>query len=117
MLNSAMVRRIKSIHRKEKMNATSNFIHSILACLKSFVREQRRRRAFAILATFCCSFALAAFSSASLQHFPSYATMTEPDFRDQSTHGANTQEDAALSGKTSHELAAYVFEHHHCNGC
>ena len=117
MLGSAMVRRIKSIHRKEKMNATSNFTHSILECLKSFVREQRRRRAFAILATLGCSFALAAFSSASLQHFPSYATMSEPNFQGQSTHGANTQEDVDLSGKTPNELAAYIFEHHHCNGC
>jgi len=112
-----MVGRMKSIQRKEKMNATSNFAHSILDYLKSFVREQRRRRAFAILATLCCSFGLAAFSSASLHHFPSHATMSEPNFRDQSTHGANTQEDADLSGKTPDELAAYIFEHHHCNGC
>ncbi len=99
------------------MNATSNFTHSILECLKSLVREQRRRQTFAILATIGCSFGLAAFSSASLQRFPAYATMSGPNFQDQSTHGATTQEDTDLSGKTPDELAAYVFERHHCNGC
>jgi hypothetical protein len=112
-----MAERMKSIQKKEKMNAKSNFTHRILKYLRSFVREQRRRPAFAVLASLCCSFGLAAFSSASLQHFPSHATMSEPNFRDQSTHGANTQEDAELSGKTPDELAAYIFEHHHCNGC
>ncbi len=97
------------------MNARSNFTHGIVEHLKSFFRG--RRRAFAILATLGCSFGLAAFSSASLDHFPSSATTSEPNFQDQSTRGAKTQEDADLSGKTPDELAAYVFEHHRCNGC
>jgi hypothetical protein len=96
------------------MNARSNLTHRIVERLKSSFHA---RRAPVIFAIFACSFGLAAFSSASLQHFPSAATMSEPDFQDQSTHGVKTQDDADLSGKTPDELAGYVFEHHRCNGC
>jgi cytochrome c2 len=34
-----------------------------------------------------------------------------------SHNSAKPQEDANLSGKSPDELAAYIFEHHHCSNC
>jgi cytochrome c551/c552 len=67
------------------------------------------RRSFSIFVSLCCTFAMAAFLLAGLGRSASSVQQSQSAPK---SHGA-----PGLSGKTPDELAAYVFEHHGCNGC
>ncbi len=82
-----------------------------------FFTDQSRRRTLAILSILACSFGLAAFSSAGLTNISAAASVIQHSAHEQSHNNAKPQEDANLSGKSPDELAAYIFEHHHCDNC
>lgn len=83
-----------------------------------FFQVEARRQAFAILGFLACSCTLAAYSSAGPGHSVSSATPTSrPNYRTQSSGDINSPQDENLAGKSPDELAAYIFERHHCNGC
>lgn len=79
--------------------------------------DQSRRRTLAILAILACSFGIAALSSAGSTNISPGAPVIQHSSQEQSHNSAKPHEDADLSGKSPDELAAYVFEHHHCNSC
>jgi cytochrome c2 len=81
-----------------------------------FFTDQSRHRTLATLSILACSFGLAALSSAGLTNISAAAPAIQHS-ADEQSHNAKPQEDADLSSKSSEELAAYVFEHHHCNNC
>ena len=98
------------------MNPIGNVINTAKErCTRLFLR-QPWWRAIVIFAILGCSFGWTAYSSANPASFPSSA-MAEPNPQGHSTYGAKSQQDADLSGKTPDELAAYIFERHHCSTC
>ena len=101
----------------DKMNSQDNLSKTIQPRLDSFCTDQSRRRTLAILTIVACSFGLAALSSARPANVSPAAALTEHSPQEQSHNGAKPHDDADLSGKSPDELAAYVFEHHHCHNC
>jgi len=79
--------------------------------------DQSRRLTLMILSILACSFGLAAFSSAGLTNISAAAPAIQHSAHEQSHNNAKPQQDANLSGKSPDELAAYIFEHHHCDNC
>jgi hypothetical protein len=82
------------------------------------IRERKSwRRAFGIVASLACYFALVAFSQTVRARSASAglamsAQPQNPASSASKSHGAHD-----LPGKTPDQLAAYVFEHHHCDSC
>lgn len=84
-------------------------------------KEIRLRRPWhsvlSISACLICSFILVAFSQIGLTHSAS----SVPAMRSQSTAPSSAAAKSGagddLSDKSPDQLAAYVFEHHRCNGC
>jgi hypothetical protein len=99
------------------MNSQGNLTKSIRQRFDFFCADQSRRRTLAILSMLTCSFGLAALSSAGPTNTSPAAPLIQPSPQEQSHNGAKPHDDADLSGKSPDELAAYVFEHHHCNNC
>jgi hypothetical protein len=99
-------------------SSTGNLIHSICERCKGFFRRQPHWRMLLILASLACSLSLTAHSAVGPAHLQSSATTTSPaKSQDQSPNRPKSQLGEDLSGKTPDELAAYIFEHHHCNTC
>lgn len=90
---------------------------SIRQQFDSFGADQSRRRTLAILSILACSFGLAALSSAGPTNISPAAPLIQHSSQERSHNSAKPHDDADLSGKSPDELAAYVFEHHHCNNC
>jgi hypothetical protein len=82
-----------------------------------FGADQSRRRTLAILLILAGSFALAALSSAGPANSSPATSVIQHSAQEQSHNSAKPQEGAELSRKSPDELAAYLFEHHHCNNC
>jgi hypothetical protein len=89
---------------------------TVSACqrLEGILKNKPWRRAFGIFVTLGCILGLATFSlglSVPSGHMsPSYsAAQSSPSSK---LHGGTD-----LSSKSPDELAAYVFEHHHCDNC
>jgi hypothetical protein len=99
------------------MNSQGKLTKSIRQRFDLFCADQSRRRTLAILSMLACSFGLAALSSAGPTNTSPAAPLIQPSPQEQSHNGAKPHDDADLSGKSPDELAAYVFEHHHCNNC
>jgi hypothetical protein len=99
-----------------KMNSQVNLTKSIRQRFHLFCADQSRRRTLAILTIVACSFGVAALSSAGPTNISPAAPLTQHSSQE-SHNNAKPHDDADLSSKTPDELAAYVFEHHHCNNC
>jgi len=103
---------------RDKMTNQENLKKTIRERFGLFFTAQSRRRTLTILSILACSFGLAAFSSAGLTNISAAAPVIQHSAQEQQSHNsAKPPEDANLSGKSPEELAAYIFEHHHCNNC
>jgi cytochrome c2 len=100
-----------------KMTNQQNPTRSFRERFSLFCVDQSRRRTLAILSILACSFGLAAFSSAGPANILPAAQLIQHTSQEQSHNNAKPQEDPNLSGKSPDELAAYIFEHHHCDNC
>lgn len=87
---------------------------SAYECLEGVLEKKPWRRTFGIFASLGCTLALATLalglSAPSAHTGPSHP-------RAQSSPAPKSHDGADLSSKSPDELAAYVFEHHHCNSC
>jgi cytochrome c2 len=101
----------------DKMTNQPNLKRTCRERFGLFFTDQSRRRTIAILSILACSFGLAAFSSAGRTNISAAARAIQHSAQEQSHNNAKPQEDANLSGKSPDELAAYIFEHHHCDNC
>ena len=99
------------------MNEKQKASNKIRGRAASFFARQEHLCTFALFSILSCSFALAALSSAGSANISPAAPAIPSTAEGQSHNNAKPKEDADLSGKSSEELAAYVFEHHHCNNC
>lgn len=99
------------------MNDLDNFTKSIPQRFGLFRACQSRRRTLAILSILGCSFGLAALSSSGVTNSSAATPAIQPGSQEQSHNSAKPHEEADLSGKSPDELAAYVFEQHHCSNC
>jgi hypothetical protein len=102
---------------RDKMTNQENLKKNIRECFGLFFADQSRRRTLAILSVLACSFGLAALSSAGPANISPAAPVIQHTSQEQLHNNAKPQEDANLSGKSPDELAAYIFEHHHCDNC
>jgi cytochrome c2 len=101
----------------DKINDRQNLRKSIRERLALLCADQSRRRMFAILSITGCSFGLAALSLAGRTTISPATSMIQHSTQEQSHNSTKPHEDADLSGKSPDDLAAYVFQHHHCNNC
>jgi len=102
---------------RDKMTNQQNPTRSFRERFSLFCVDQSRRRTLAILSVLAYSFGLAALSSAGLTNISAAAPSIQHSAQEQSHNNAKPQEDSNLSGKSPDELAAYIFEHHHCDNC
>jgi hypothetical protein len=75
------------------------------------------RRSLGILASFGCTFVLAAFFLTSLARSASTSQTSSSQSETQSSPGDKSHGSVDLSAKSPDELAAYVFENHGCKSC
>ena len=99
------------------MNEKQKASNKIRERAASFFARHALLCTFALFSILSCSFALAALSSAGSANISPAASAIPSTAGGQSHNNAKPKEDADLSGKSSEELAAYVFEHHHCDNC
>jgi hypothetical protein len=101
----------------ENMSKIRSVMHSVGRHIAPFLNNRSRREVFATLIALTCSSAFAAFSLALPAHVPSSANRSEPSRQQQSHGSAKAKEDPDLSRMSPDALAAYVFQHHHCDNC
>jgi hypothetical protein len=101
----------------DKMNEKQKASNKIRERAASFFARQAHLWAFALFSILSCSFALAALSSADSANISPATPASSSTAHGQLHNNAKPRGDADLSGKSPEELAAYVFEHHHCNNC
>ena len=99
------------------MNKKHQAINRVRQWVASFFARQSQRRTFVLVSILFFCFAVAVLSSAGSKNISPAAPAIPPIALEQSHNNAKPTEDADLSGKSPEELAAYVFEHHHCNNC
>lgn len=107
----------KDIDTGERMNGTEKAADKMLEASASFFARHSGRRTFALVSILACSFALAALSSAGSASISPTPPALQHAAQEQSHNSAKSKEDVDLSSKSPEQLAAYVFEHHHCNNC
>jgi hypothetical protein len=99
------------------MRKIGSVIHSVSRPITLILNNRSRREVFATLTALTCSSAFAVFSLALPAHVPPSANRSEPS-RQQQSHGfAKAKEDPDLSAMSPGALAAYIFQHHHCDNC
>jgi len=101
----------------ERMKAKRDAMFTTYAALKETLKRRLSRRFFCILASLNCAFVLAAFSMPQRAHSASLSQVGQPVAQGQSSKAPKSTDEVDLSSKSPDELAAYVFEHHHCNTC
>src|ERR1700731_829108 len=98
---------------KEKADST----FATYSALKGVLKRTSWRQFYCILASLNCALVLAAFSMTQRAHSASLSQASQLVAQDQSSKAPKSHDEVDLSSKNPDELAAYVFEHHHCDTC
>jgi hypothetical protein len=103
--------------REREMKEKHDWMVFTGGALKGALERKLCRRVSGILACLGCTFVLVTFSLAKGAHSASSAQASQSHAQDPSAPLPTAHSDVDLPGKSPDELAAYVFEHHHCNTC
>src|ERR1700722_2210635 len=99
------------------MNEQQKTSNKIRERATSFFARQAHLCTFALFSILSCSFALAALSSAGSANISPAASAIPSTAGGHSHTNAKPKEDRDLSGTSSEQHRAFLFEHHHCDNC
>jgi cytochrome c2 len=99
------------------MKAKADSTFPTYSALKGALKRTPWRQFYCILASLNCVLVLTAFSMTQRAHSASLSQASQPVAQDQTFKAPKSHEEVDLSSKSPDELAAYVFEHHHCDTC
>jgi len=97
------------------MKAKADSMFPTYSALKGALERTPWRQFCCILLN--CALVLAAFSMTQRTHSATLSQASQPVAQDQSSKAPKSRDEVDLSSKNPDELAAYVFEHHHCDTC
>jgi len=101
----------------DRMKAKRDWMFPTRVALKGVLKRNLCRRVLTILACLGCTLLLVTFSLAQSAHSASSAQASQSHAQDPPSPSPKSHDEVDLSTKSPDELAAYVFEHHHCNTC
>jgi len=99
------------------MEAKADSMFPTYSALKGALKRTPWRQFCCILVSLNCALVLAAFSMTQRAHSATLSQASQPVAQDQSSKAPKSRDEVDLSSKNPDELAAYVFEHHHCDTC
>jgi cytochrome c2 len=106
---------IKFEKKGGRLKAKRDWMFSIGGALNGALERKLCRRVSGILACLGCTVVLVTFSLA--KGAPSVSAQASQSQAQDTRSPSKSHGDVDLSSKSPDELAAYVFEHHHCDTC